>query len=383
MPAPIPAMNTSAPPKTRVVVIGNGMVGHHFVEQIMHDGNYSVTVIGAETRPAYDRVHLSDIFGGSSYQDLALATREAYDAAGIQSIFGEAVTAIDRNHKTVTTALGRSFPYDKLIIATGSYPFVPPVPGHDHKHCFVYRTIDDLGNIRAAAKQSKRGVVVGGGLLGLEAANALRNLGLETHVVQFSPQLMDAQTDPEGAAILRNKIEELGIVVHTSKNTLKIVDKKNGSLEMQFADEGTLNTDMIVFSAGVRPDDQLARDAGLNVGERGGIVIDYHCRTSDTDIFAIGECALWGGKLFGLVAPGYQMAKVAADALKGGELCFNGADMSTKLKLLGVDVGSIGDAHGRTPGSKSYRIVDEYNGVYKKIVVNETATQLLGAVLSW
>lgn len=374
--------NASALQKQNIVVVGNGMVGHHFVEQIMNDERYAITVIGAEPRPAYDRVHLSAVFDGSTPADLALATREGYEAAGITGIFGEAVTAIDRERKIVTTALGRQFAYDKLVLATGSYPFVPPVPGHDHKHCFVYRTIDDLGNIRAAAKNARTGVVVGGGLLGLEAANALRNLGLDTHVVQFSAQLMDAQVDADGGAILRSKIEELGIHVHLSKNTVKIVEqKKSGVLQMQFADEGTLDTDLIVFSAGVRPDDALAKAAGLHIGERGGIVIDYHCRTSDTDIFAIGECALWGGKLFGLVAPGYQMAKVAADALQGGEMCFNGADMSTKLKLLGVDVGSIGDAHARTAGSKSYRIVDEYNGVYKKIVVDESATRLLGAVL--
>ncbi|HNN86914.1 MAG TPA: nitrite reductase large subunit NirB [Pseudomonadales bacterium] len=365
----------------KIVVVGNGMVGHHFVEQIMNDGRYAITVIGAEPRPAYDRVHLSAVFDGSTPADLALVTREAYEAAGVQAIFGEAVTAIDRENKTVVTALGRKFSYDKLVLATGSYPFVPPVPGHDHKHCFVYRTIDDLGNIRAAAKNAKTGVVVGGGLLGLEAANALRNLGLETHVVQFSPQLMDAQVDADGGAILRKKIEELGIHVHVSKNTQKIASLKNGAMQMQFADGETLDTDLIVFSAGVRPDDALAKAADLKMGERGGIMIDYHCKTSDSDIFAIGECALWGGKLFGLVAPGYQMAKVAADALQGGELCFNGADMSTKLKLLGVDVGSIGDAHARTAGSKSYRIVDEHAGIYKKVVVNEDATKVLGAVL--
>lgn len=365
----------------KVVVVGNGMVGHHFVEQIMNDARYDITVIGAEPRPAYDRVHLSAVFDGSTPADLSLVTREIYEAAGVQAVFGEAVTEIDRDNKIVITALGRKFSYDKLVLATGSYPFVPPVPGNNHKHCFVYRTIDDLGNIRAAAKNAKTGVVVGGGLLGLEAASALRNLGLETHVVQFSQQLMDAQVDADGGAILRSKIEELGMHVHVNKNTQKITALKNGAMQMQFADGETLDTDLIVFSAGVRPEDALAKSAGLNIGERGGIVIDYHCKTSDSNIFAIGECALLGGKLFGLVAPGYQMAKVAADALQGGELCFNGADMSTKLKLLGVDVGSIGDAHARTAGSKSYRIVDEHAGIYKKVVVNAGATQVLGAVL--
>lgn len=367
--------------KQKVVVVGNGMVGHHFVEQIMADKAYAITVLGAEPRPAYDRVHLSAVFGGSSAADLALVKREDYQAAGVDAIFGEAVTAIDRSQKTVTTQLGRQFAYDKLVLATGSFPFVPPVPGHDHKRCFVYRTIDDLGNIRAAAKESKVGVVVGGGLLGLEAANALRNLGLETHVVEFAPQLMGVQVDADGGAILRRKIEALGIKVHTGKNTQKIVDGSDCAVAMHFADGDILETDLIVFSAGVRPDDKLARSADLKIGERGGIVIDYQCKTSDADILAIGECALWGGRLFGLVAPGYQMAKVAASSLKGGDLSFHGADMSTKLKLLGVDVGSIGDAHAKTPGSLSYRVVDEHKGVYKKIVVNAEANLLLGAVL--
>lgn len=367
--------------KQKIVVVGNGMVGHHFVEQIMGDDAYAITVLGAEPRPAYDRVHLSAVFGGSTAADLALVKREDYQAAGVDAIFGEAVVAIDREKKSVTTELGRHFNYDKLVLATGSFPFVPPVPGHDHKRCFVYRTIDDLGNIRAAAQQSKVGVVVGGGLLGLEAANALLNLGLETHVVEFAPQLMGVQVDADGGAILRRKIEALGIKVHTGKNTQKIVDGETNAVAMHFADGEILETDVVVFSAGVRPDDKLARSAGINVGERGGIVIDYHCKTSDSDILAIGECALWGGRLFGLVAPGYQMAKVAADALKGGELSFNGADMSTKLKLLGVDVGSIGDAHAKTPGSLSYRVIDEHKGVYKKIVVNAEANLLLGAVL--
>jgi nitrite reductase (NADH) large subunit len=372
--------------KQKIVVVGNGMVGHHFVEQIWADKQYEITVLGAEPRPAYDRVHLSAVFGGSTAAELALVKREDYQAAGVEAIFGEAVVAIDREKKSVTTQLGRHFSYDKLVLATGSFPFVPPVPGHDHKRCFVYRTIDDLGNIRAAAQQSKIGVVVGGGLLGLEAANALRNLGLETHVVEFAPQLMGVQVDADGGAILRKKIEALGIKVHTGKNTQKIVDGpsvdgKGCAVAMHFADGEILETDVVVFSAGVRPDDKLARSADLKIGERGGIVIDYHCKTSDSSIYAIGECALWGGKIFGLVAPGYQMAKVAADALGNGELSFQGADMSTKLKLLGVDVGSIGDAHAKTPGSLSYRVVDEHKGVYKKIVVNADASLLLGAVL--
>jgi nitrite reductase (NADH) large subunit len=366
----------------RLVIVGNGMVGHHLVEQLLSaNARFHITVIGAEPRPAYDRVHLSEVFAGREPHELALTTREFYKEHGVDAHFGDAVTSIDRDNKIVVTEGGQKFSYDKLVLATGSFPFVPPVPGHDHKRCFVYRTIDDLGAIRHAAQTSKRGVVVGGGLLGLEAANALRNLGLETHVVEFAPQLMSVQVDPEGGAILRRKVESLGLAIHTGKNTQKIVDGENHALAMHFADGEILETDMIVFSAGVRPDDRLARAADLKLGERGGIVIDYHCRTSDESIYAIGECALWGGRTFGLVAPGYQMAKVAASSLTGGDLTFQGADMSTKLKLLGVDVGSIGDSHARSEGAHCYRVIDERAGIYKKLVVSNDGKKLLGAVL--
>lgn len=368
--------------KQRIVVVGNGMVGHHYVEQLIAAGlPVDLTVIGGEPRPAYDRVHLSDVFAGREPHDLALTTREYYEQAGVNAHFGDPVVAINRAAKTVATESGRQFPYDKLVLATGSYAFIPPVKGADSKGCFAYRTIDDLGEIRAAAENAKVGVVVGGGLLGLEAANALRNLGLQTHVVEFAPQLMGVQLDPEGGTILRRKIEALGIYIHTSKNTREIVAGDHHKLAMNFADGEMLETDMIVFSAGVRPYDQLARDADITVGERGGIVIDYHCRTSDSDIFAIGECALWGGRIYGLVAPGYRMAEAAASQLVGEAHSFKGADMSTKLKLLGVDVGSIGDSHGRTAGALSYRLIDEREGIYKKIVISGNGKKLLGAVL--
>jgi len=247
----------------------------------------------------------------------------------------------------------------------------------------VYRTIDDLGNIKAQADNAKVGVVVGGGLLGLEAANAVQNLGLETHVVEFAPGLMGVQLDAGGSGMLRRKIEALGVTVHTSKATEVIEANADGDsrLLMKFADGGSLATDMIVFSAGIRPYDQLARDSGLKVGERGGIEIDYHCKTSDSDIFAIGECALFGGRIFGLVAPGYRMAEAAVSQLGDDKQSFQGADMSTKLKLLGVDVGSIGDAHGREEGAIAYTFSDERIEVYKRLIVSADGKKLLGAVL--
>ncbi len=370
----------------KIVVVGNGMVGHYYADALARQqAGHEITVIGAEPRPAYDRVHLSEVFSGKNPEDLALTTREQYKALGIAAHFGDEVVSIDRAGKAVVTALGRRFAYDKLVLATGSYPFVPPVPGADLPHCLTYRTIDDLGAIRASAREGKVGVVVGGGLLGLECANALKNLGLQTHVVEFAPGLMGVQLDSGGSTMLRAMIEELGVQVHTSKATQRIVAGSERRLRMEFADGSVLETDTIVFSAGIRPNDALAKRAELTVGERGGIVIDYHCRTSDSDIFAIGECALFGGRIYGLVAPGYRMADAALSQLGDAPVAFQGADMSTKLKLLGIDVGSIGDSHGKQlhEGKPAISLLyaNDRERVYKKIVVSADGRKLLGAVL--
>lgn len=368
--------------KRKIVVVGNGMVGHHLVQTLVEsETDAAITVIGEEPRPAYDRVHLSDVFAGRAPEELALATRDTYRGWGVDAHFGDPVVKIERGARRVVTENGRAFSYDKLVLATGSYPFVPPVPGSDHKRCLTYRTIDDLGQIRAKAKGSRVGVVVGGGLLGLECANALQNLGLETHVVEFAPGLMGVQLDDGGSAMLRRKIETLGVQVHTGMNTKNIREGDDCALKMEFADGSSLETDMVVFSAGIRPRDNLARETELAVGERGGIVIDYKCKTTDSDIFAIGECALFGGRIYGLVAPGYRMAEAVAAQLCGQDGQFPGADMSTKLKLLGVDVGSIGDAHGRTEGSLSFLFSDGREACYKRLVTSGDGKQLLGAVL--
>jgi nitrite reductase (NADH) large subunit len=289
--------------------------------------------------------------------------------------------AIDRAQRSLRDSAGNELAWDSLVLATGSRAFVPPVPGHDGDRCFVYRTLDDLDAIAACARHSQRGVVIGGGLLGLEAANALKQLGLETHVVEFAPRLMAVQLDEGGALMLRQKIDALGVTVHTSKQTDIIEPQPDGSVVLRFADGSALPTDLVLFSAGIRPRDELAREAGLTLGPRGGIEINDCCQTSDAAIFAIGECALWNGQIFGLVAPGYQMARVLAGHLAGEPAAFSGADMSTKLKLLGVEVASFGDAHGRTPGSQHYYWSDGPKGIYKKIVVSADNTRLLGGVL--
>ena len=370
--------------KLKLVVIGNGMVGHRFLEAVATGpaaGRLDITAFCEEPRVAYDRVHLTEFFSGRDADALSLVEPGFYERHGIRVLTGDAVVAIDRAARTVTAQSGVRVPYDKLVLATGSYPFVPPIPGHDRDNCFVYRTIEDLEAIRAAGAGARVGVVIGGGLLGLEAAKALKDLGLQTHVVEFAPRLMAVQVDAGGGALLRQKIESLGVQVHTGKNTQAIEDGEGHRHRMRFADGSAIDTDVVLFSAGIRPRDQLARDSGLDVGERGGIAIDDQCRTSDPDIYAVGECALWGGRIFGLVAPGYRMAAVAADHIAGGSEAFTGADMSTKLKLMGVDVASIGDAQGAAPGAREFTYVDGVNGVYKKIVVDADNKKLLGAVL--
>ncbi|GLS25919.1 nitrite reductase large subunit NirB [Marinibactrum halimedae] len=368
----------------RIIVVGNGMVGHKFIEQFLSVAQpdaWSVITFSEEPRLAYDRVQLSSYFSGNTVSDLMLANEQDYIRQGVEFIVNERVTDIDREAKVVTTSSGRKEHYDKLVLATGSYPFVPPIPGNDQPHCLVYRTIEDLEAITASAQESKVGVVVGGGLLGLEAANALKNLGLKAHVVEFAPRLMAVQLDEGGGGLLRRKIEALDVGVHTEKATTEIVPGEQCRYRMNFADGTHLETDMIVFSAGIRPQDALARECKLEVGERGGIVIDDHCQTSDPNIYAVGECALWSGKIFGLVAPGYSMAKVAASSIMGGNETFEGAGMSTKLKLLGVDVASIGDAHGRTEGCMSYTYSDDVEQVYKRLIISADGKKLVGAVL--
>ncbi len=368
----------------KIIVIGHGMVGHKFLEQLHALGvpGAEVTVLCEEPRPAYDRVHLSDFFSGRSAEDLSLVEPGFFEKTGFTLRLGAKAVAVERRNNTVTTADGEVLPYDRLVLATGSVPFVPAVPGRDRPHCFVYRTIEDLEAMQACGARSQSGVVVGGGLLGLECAKALRDMGLETHVVEFAPRLMAVQVDEGGGRTLRSRIEALGVHVHTDRNTVEITDGASARHRMVFADGTYLETDMIVFSAGIRAQDALARQCALAIGPRGGMAVDDHCHASDRHVYAIGECASWNEQVFGLVAPGYEMARVAARHIAGdAQAAFTGADMSTKLKLMGVDVASIGDAHGRTPRSRTYQFIDERKQVYKKIVVSGDGSKLLGAVL--
>ncbi|MBO4162534.1 nitrite reductase large subunit NirB [Micromonospora antibiotica] len=364
----------------RLVVVGNGMVGQRFVEALRardHDRRWQVTVLAEEPRPAYDRVRLSAFFDGVSAEELNLHTPDE----GVRLHLGEPVTGIDRDRRVVTTATGEH-PYDALVLATGSYPFVPPVAGMDLPGVFVYRTLDDLEAIREHARGRVTGAVIGGGLLGLEAANALRLLGLRTHVVEFAPRLMPVQVDEAGGAMLRRYVEELGVTTHLGVGTTALRPGPTGTVAaLDLSDGGTVDADLVVVAAGIRPRDELARAAGLGLGPRGGVLVDGSCRSDDERIWAVGECAAVDGTCHGLVAPGYAMAEVVADRLLGGAATFPGADSATKLKLLGVDVASFGDAHGTTPGCLDVTFTDPVTRSYAKLVLSDDARTLLGGVL--
>jgi nitrite reductase (NADH) large subunit len=367
-----------------LVVIGNGMVGHRLLTLLVAEGalrSYRITTFCEESRPAYDRVALSSYFDKMSADDLSLVEPGFFERAGISAHIGDCAAAVDRSAKTMTSAKGLVIPYDRLVLATGSYPFVPPIDGREAKGCFVYRTVDDLVQIEAWAKKAKVGAVIGGGLLGLEAANALLRLGLETHVLELAPRLMPVQIDDKGGAALRRRVEALGVKVHLGAETRAILTDHGAVTGVNLGDRGELALDMVVFSAGIRPRDELARSAGLAIGPRGGIIVDSSCRTSDEDIYAIGECALAKGQIWGLVAPGYAMAKVVAEVLLGRDATFEGIDLSTKLKLLGIDVASFGDAHGRAAGAREIVYSDLVSNVYKKLVISEDAKHVLGGIL--
>ncbi|MPY94077.1 MAG: nitrite reductase (NAD(P)H), partial [Acidimicrobiia bacterium] len=295
------------------------MVGHRFVEAAVERGlqrTHRLVVVGEEPRRAYDRVHLSSVFDGATEDELVLGEADLYATAGVELVLGDPVVALDAARRTATTAQGRVVTFDACVLATGSAPFVPPVGGADAAGVFVYRTLEDLAAIRAWAAGRRTGAVVGGGLLGLEAANALRLLGLQTTVVEFAPRLMAVQLDEGGGRALRRHVEALGLDVRTGAAAAGVLTGPDGAVSgLTFAEGEDLRADLVVFAAGIRPRDQLARDAGLATGERGGVVVDDSCLTSAPGVYAIGEVACHAGRVYGLVAPGYAMAAVVADRL--------------------------------------------------------------------
>ncbi|WP_442590957.1 nitrite reductase large subunit NirB [Pedobacter sp. AW31-3R] len=368
--------------KDTIVVIGNGMVGHKFCEKLIAKSrDFDIYVFGEESRRAYDRVHLSEYFNGKSADDLSLSAADWYENNGITLYLNDPVKDIDRQTKTVYSGSGRALPYDMLVLATGSAAFVPNIPGLGKDGVFVYRNIDDLELIQSYARHVSHAAVMGGGLLGLEAAKALIDLGIEkNHVIEFAPRLMPRQIDSAGSEMLSAKLSALGLQLHLNKNTVAI----KGDTEitgLQFNDDTELDIDMLVISAGIRPRDELAKLCGIEVSSRGGIIVDHKMQTSDPAVFAIGECALFEQTIYGLIAPGYEMAEVVAANLCGGDKSFSGFDMSTKLKLIGVDVASFGDNFITEPDCRTIIFEDTHKGIYKRINISNDGRYLLGGIL--
>ena len=371
----------------KVVVIGNGMVGYKFCEKLIAKSKpeqFKIVVFGEEIRPAYDRVHLSEFFAGKSADDLLMAPYDWYLDNNIKLHLSDPVQSIDRTTKTIHSYHGIKESYDILVLATGSSAFVPPIPGVEKEGVFIYRTIEDLELMQAYAKKATKGAVIGGGLLGLEAAKAMLDLGItDTTVIEFAQRLMPRQIDDAGSDILKNKLESLGLKINTNKNTSQILG--DGCITgMQFTDDTTIEVDMLVISAGIKPRDEIAKLCGLEVGNRGGIVVNDKLQTTDTSIYAIGECALYNGMVYGLVAPGYEMANVVATNLvnqENQEASFLGFDMSTKLKLIGVDVASFGDPFIKTSNTRTVVFEDTMKGIYKRINISGDGKYLLGGIL--
>ncbi|OBI90509.1 nitrite reductase large subunit [Mycobacterium asiaticum] len=366
------------------------MVGHRFVEALRArdtSNSWLITVLAEEADAAYDRVGLTSYTESWDRTKLALPGNDYAGDERVELLLDTRVVEIDRETKAVVTADGDRHAYDVLVLATGSYAFVPPVPGHDLPSCHVYRTLDDLDAIRAGAQRTVEGgrgagVVIGGGLLGLEAANALRQFGLQTHVVEMMPRLMAQQVDEAGGALLARMIGDLGIAIHVGTGTESIAAVADSdTVQVSLSDGQMIDAGVVIFAAGIRPRDELARAAGLAVAPRGGVMTDLSCRTSDPDIFAVGEVAAIEGRCYGLVGPGYTSAEVVADRLLDGVAEFPEADLSTKLKLLGVDVASFGDAMGTTANCLEVVINDAVNCTYAKLVLSDDAKTLLGGVL--
>jgi len=376
----------------KIIVVGNGMVGYKFCEKFISKPNrehFQITVFGEEIRPAYDRVHLSEFFENQDAKALEMASRSWYEENGIELVTNECITDIYRTSKKVTTSKGFQYKYDYLVLATGSAPFVPNIVGVEKKGVFVYRTIEDLEAILAYAHKIKgkrkgtiKAAVLGGGLLGLEAAKAVKDMGFEPHVVEFAPKLMPRQLDTRGSKVLQEKIESLGIYVHLSKVTDKILGD-DAITGMEFGEYDKIDVEMLVISAGIKPRDELGKTGCLKMGVRGGIVVNNKMQTSDSEIYAIGEVALWNNMIYGLVAPGYEMAEVAVNQILGNKevVMEQEIDMSTKLKLLGVDVASYGAPF--MPVEKGYSIIYENKtkNLYKRINISHDGKKLLGGIL--
>jgi assimilatory nitrate reductase electron transfer subunit len=367
----------------RIVVVGNGMAGARLADELLRrDRSLQVTVVGAEEQPAYNRVLLSDVLAGKrASADITLT-----GAGAAVRLLGERVTAVDRSARTVTTSGGTRLPYDALVLATGSTAVVPPVRGIAGPSgvllpgVFVFRTLADCAAIATAAGRAKRAVVVGGGLLGLEAARGLLQHGIAVDVVHGMAHLMDVQLDPLGGAVLRRSVEGLGVGVHLGSFASSVTGTRSVT-GVGLADGRHVPGDLVVLACGVRPETELARAAGLDVDR--GVVVDDRLATSDPHVWALGECAQHRGQVYGLVAPAWEQAAVLADQLTGGSATYTGSRTVARLKALDLDVAAMGETAPELAdvgdGLEVLQWADPARHVYKKLVVRDGV--VTGAVL--
>lgn len=400
--------------KKKVVVVGNGMVGQRFMENLLkidENKECQITTFCEEPRAAYNRVKLTSYFETRDPSALSMTSEFDdegrtvwYDENGVELLLGDKCVAVDAEKKTVTGASGKTIDYDVCVMATGSYPFVPPIPGKQRPGVFVYRTIEDLEAMLAYAKENnvQSAAVIGGGLLGLEAAKAVKDMGVKSHIIEFAPILMCRQIDQGGHDALVGTIEEMGLEVHCGARTESFVgedgttdmesDSPVSALRFSNDDWDDLPVQMVVVSCGIKPRDELARETTVEVGERGGIVVDDQLRASADGVYAIGEIALHNNFIYGLIAPGYVHAGIAAQCvaddleikkIEGEVPAFTGADMSTKLKLLGCDVASFGVNQPAPDDEDVTEMVwnDPISGVYRKLIFNKAGTKLRGGIL--
>ncbi len=368
--------------KPKLVMIGNGMAGVRTLEELfkLAPDRYDITVFGAEPHPNYNRIMLSPVLAGEQTLDeIILNPLPWYDAHGITLHLGKKVVDVDREHRIVTAADGTTAAYDVLLIATGSVPFILPVPGKDLDGVISYRDIADTNTMIETARTHRHAVVIGGGLLGLEAANGLRLRGMEVTVVHLMPWLMERQLDPTSGQLLRQALEERGLKFRLGAQTQELLGDAQGRVRaVRFADGSAEAADLVVMAAGVRPNDELGRKMGLEASR--GIVVSDTLQTSDPHIRAVGECVNHRGVCYGLVAPLFEQAQVLAAHLAdpASTAAYTGSQTSTKLKVTGINLFSAGDFMGGE-GCQDLLLTDPAEGVYKKLVMRDD--QLVGACL--
>ncbi len=365
--------------RERLVVIGNGMAGCRAIEEILarDPGRYAVTIFGAEPRVNYNRMMLSPVLSGEkAFEDIVINDAAWYADNSITLVSGDPVTHIDRAAQSVVARSGRIEPYDRLLIATGSDPFIIPVAGHDLPGVVTFRDLDDVDKMLAAAETGGSAVVIGGGLLGLEAAHGLSLRGMQVTVIHLMPTLMERQLDEAAGYLLRSELERRGQTIVTGADTAAIIEQDGHVAGVRLKDAREFAADIVVMAVGIRPSVALAKGAGLEVGR--GILVDDHMVTSDPAIMAVGECVEHRGACYGLVAPLWDMCRALADHATGQPSGYTGSVTSTKLKVSGIDLFSAGDFSGGD-GAEDIVMRDAARGIYKRVVVKDD--RLIGAVL--